>query len=93
MVYHQDLVVFVFDQKFLLVIHHAHFLQIVPYYILIHGVLFLLGYLLLFLHILLHHHNLLPTMQVKIRELDQWVTVLEHGALASFEDVGVRALA
>jgi len=41
----------------------------------------------------LHHHNLLPTMQVKIRELDQWITLLEHGGLASFEDVGVRALA
>ncbi len=41
----------------------------------------------------LHHHNLLPTMQVKIRELDQWITLLEHGGLSSFEDVGVRALA
>jgi hypothetical protein len=41
----------------------------------------------------LHHHNLLPTMQVKIRELDQWITLLEHGGLGSFEDVGVRALA
>jgi hypothetical protein len=41
----------------------------------------------------LHHHNLLPSMQVKIRELDQWITLLEHGGLASFEDVGVRALA
>ena len=41
----------------------------------------------------LHHHNLLPTMQVKIRELDQWITLLEHGGLTSFDDVAARALA
>ncbi len=40
----------------------------------------------------LHHHNLFPTMQVKIRELDQWITLLEHGGLTSYDDLGVRAL-
>ncbi len=41
----------------------------------------------------LHHHNLLPTMQVRIRELNQWITLLEHGGLTSLGDVQVRALA
>ena len=41
----------------------------------------------------LHHHNLLPTMQVRIRDLDQWITLVEHGGLTAFDDVYVRALA
>jgi hypothetical protein len=41
----------------------------------------------------MHHHNTLPTFQVRIRELDQWVTLVEHGGLKALDDVGVRALA
>lgn len=41
----------------------------------------------------MHNHNLLPTFQVRIRELDQWVTLIEHGGLSALDDVGVRALA
>jgi len=41
----------------------------------------------------MHNHNTLPTFQVRIRDLDQWVTLVEHGGLKSLEDVGVRALA
>ncbi len=41
----------------------------------------------------MHNHNVLPTFQVRIRELDQWVTLVEHGGLKALEDVGVRALA
>jgi hypothetical protein len=41
----------------------------------------------------MHQHNLLPTMQVRIRELDQWVTLIEHGGLTALQDTYVRALA
>ncbi len=41
----------------------------------------------------MHNHNHLPTFQVRIRELDRWVTLVEHGGLAALEDVQVRALA
>lgn len=41
----------------------------------------------------LHNHNLMPTMQVRIRDLDQWVTLIEHGGLTALQDVAVRALA
>ncbi len=41
----------------------------------------------------MHNHNTLPTFQVRIRELDQWVTLVEHGGLKALDDVGVRALA
>jgi hypothetical protein len=41
----------------------------------------------------MHQHNLFPTMQVRIRELDQWVTLIEHGGLSALQDVQVRALA
>jgi hypothetical protein len=41
----------------------------------------------------LHQHNLLPTMQVRIRELDQWITLIEHGGLTALQDAQVRALA
>jgi hypothetical protein len=40
-----------------------------------------------------HNHTLLPTFQVRIRELDQWITLIEHGRLNSFNDLQVRALA
>jgi hypothetical protein len=41
----------------------------------------------------MHQHNLLPTFQVRIRDLDQWVTIIEHGGLSALDDVYVRALA
>ena len=41
----------------------------------------------------MHQHNLLPTMQVRVRDLDQWITLLEHGGLTAFRDTYVRALA
>ena len=41
----------------------------------------------------MHQHNLLPTMQVRIRDLDQWVTLIEHGGLTALQDTYVRALA
>jgi hypothetical protein len=41
----------------------------------------------------MHQHNLLPTFQVRMRDLDQWVTVIEHGGLTALDDVYVRALA
>jgi hypothetical protein len=41
----------------------------------------------------LHQHNLMPTMQVRIRDLDQWVTLIEHGGLTALQDTYVRALA
>jgi hypothetical protein len=40
----------------------------------------------------MHHHNTLPTFQVRIRDLDQWVTLIEHGGLTAMQDVYVRAL-
>ena len=41
----------------------------------------------------MHHHNVLPTMQARIRDLDQWVTLIEHGGLTALQDTYVRALA
>jgi len=41
----------------------------------------------------LHQHNHLPTVQVRIRDLDQWVTLIEHGGLTALDDTYVRALA
>ena len=41
----------------------------------------------------MHQHNHLPTVQVRIRDLDQWVTLIEHGGLTALNDVYVRALA
>jgi hypothetical protein len=41
----------------------------------------------------LHQHNMMPTMQVRIRDLDQWVTLIEHGGLTALQDTYVRALA
>ena len=41
----------------------------------------------------MHNHNMLPTFQVRIRDLDQWVTLVEHGGLTALDDVYVRALA
>ncbi len=41
----------------------------------------------------MHQHNMLPTFQVRIRDLDQWITLIEHGGLTALNDVYVRALA
>lgn len=41
----------------------------------------------------MHNHNVLPTFQVRIRDLDQWVTMIEHGGLTALDDVYVKALA
>jgi hypothetical protein len=41
----------------------------------------------------MHQHNHLPTVQLRIRDLDQWVTLIEHGGLTAMQDVYVRALA
>jgi hypothetical protein len=41
----------------------------------------------------MHHHNVLPTFQARIRDLDQWVTLIEHGGLTALKDTYVRALA
>ena len=35
----------------------------------------------------MHNHNTLPTMQVRIRDLDQWVTLVEHGGLRDRKSV------
>jgi hypothetical protein len=40
-----------------------------------------------------HNHTLLPTYQVRIRDLDQWITLIENGRLAGMDDRYVRALA
>jgi hypothetical protein len=41
----------------------------------------------------MHHHNTLPTFQVRVRDLDQWLTLVEHGGLTALSDLYVRALA
>jgi hypothetical protein len=41
----------------------------------------------------MHQHNLLPTFQVRMRDLDQWVTIIENGGLTALNDIYVRALA
>ena len=41
----------------------------------------------------MHQHNTLPTFQVRVRDLDQWLTLVEHGGLTALSDLYVRALA
>jgi hypothetical protein len=41
----------------------------------------------------MHQHTVLPTYQVRIRGSGQWLTLIEHGNLASLNDPEVRALA
>ena len=41
----------------------------------------------------MHQHNHLPTVQVRVRDIDQWVTLIEHGGLTALNDTYVRALA
>jgi hypothetical protein len=40
-----------------------------------------------------HHHTLMATYQVRIRGLDQWVNLIEHGRVTALDDRYVRALA
>ncbi len=40
-----------------------------------------------------HNHTLMPTYQVRVRDLAQWVTLVEHGRLQALDDLYVRALA
>jgi hypothetical protein len=40
-----------------------------------------------------HNHTLMVTYQVRVTDLDQWLTVIEHGRLAALDDPQVRALA
>jgi hypothetical protein len=39
-----------------------------------------------------HNHTLLATYQVRVRGLDQWVTLIEHGRINALDDRYVRAL-
>ena len=41
----------------------------------------------------MHHHTLLPTYQVRLRESGNWVTLVEHGLVQTYNDPEVRALA
>jgi hypothetical protein len=41
----------------------------------------------------MHHHTLLPTYQVRLRDTGNWVTLIEHGGIQSYNDPEVRALA
>lgn len=40
-----------------------------------------------------HNHALMTTYQVRIRDLNQWITLIEHGRLTALDDLYVRALA
>jgi hypothetical protein len=41
----------------------------------------------------MHHHTLLPTFQVRLRETGNWMTLIEHGIIQTYKDPEVRALA
>ena len=41
----------------------------------------------------MHHHTLLPTFQVRFRETGNWMTLIEHGIIQTYNDPEVRALA
>ncbi len=41
----------------------------------------------------MHHHTLLPTYQVRLRETGNWLTLIEHGIIQTYNDPEVRALA
>jgi hypothetical protein len=40
----------------------------------------------------MHHHTLLPTFQVRLRDTGNWVTLIEHGIVQTYYDPEVRAL-
>jgi hypothetical protein len=41
----------------------------------------------------MHHHTLLPTYQVRLRDTGNWITLIEHGIIQTYFDPEVRALA
>jgi len=41
----------------------------------------------------MHHHTLLPTYQVRLRDTGNWVSLIEHGTIQTYFDPEVRALA
>lgn len=41
----------------------------------------------------MHHHTLLPTYQVRIRDSGKWMSLIEHGIIQTYHDPEVRALA
>lgn len=41
----------------------------------------------------MHHHTLLPTYQVRLRDSGNWLTLIEHGVIQTYNDPEVRALA
>ncbi len=41
----------------------------------------------------MHHHTLLPTYQVRLRDTGNWITLIEHGIIQTYNDPEVRALA
>jgi len=41
----------------------------------------------------MHHHSLLPTYQVRLRDSGNWLTLIEHGLIQTYNDPEVRALA
>ena len=40
----------------------------------------------------MHHHTLLPTYQVRLTESGNWLTLIEHGVIQTYNDPEVRAL-
>ncbi|MGK0296931.1 MAG: hypothetical protein ACI9XC_000531 [Gammaproteobacteria bacterium] len=40
----------------------------------------------------MHHHTLLPTYQVRLRDSGNWLTLIEHGVIQTYVDPEVRAL-
>ncbi len=41
----------------------------------------------------MHQHSVIPTYQARIRDTDQWQTIINNGRLAALDDPEVRALA
>ncbi len=41
----------------------------------------------------MHHHNLMPTYQIRLRDTGNWITLIEHGIVQTYFDPEVRALA
>ena len=41
----------------------------------------------------MHHHSLMPTFQIRLRDTGNWITLIEHGIVQTYVDPEVRALA
>ncbi|MGK0297990.1 MAG: hypothetical protein ACI9XC_001608 [Gammaproteobacteria bacterium] len=41
----------------------------------------------------MHNHNLMPTYQIRLRDSENWQTLIEHGQILASNDPEVRALA